>query len=158
MTVAVSFIMSTDERKNVFHRRRRMPFSTKLITVTSTGSWGPRDDYRISLVRKGDTYVLQGKIIRVDFSSPNKRGSQKSVKVTREWADGIFDELRNATVPLLPQEVMGCDGAFYSMSVGSLFGGATYKWWCKPPDGWEVLPKVAGQIITKFLEPYYPKD
>lgn len=133
-----------------------MPLSIKLITITSTGSWGPRDDYQISLVLQENTYVLRGKIIRVDFSSPNKRISRKSVRVTREWADGILNELRKATIPLLPPEMMGCDGAFYSMSVGSIFGGATYEWWCEPPKGWEVLPKVAGQIITKFLEPCYP--
>ena len=133
-----------------------MPFSAKLITVTSTGSWGPRDDYRISLVLKKDTYVLQVKIIHVDFSSPNKQVSRKSVKVTKEWADGILDELRNATIPLLLHAVIGCDGTFYSMSVGSIFGGAIYSWWCEPPKGREVLPKVTGQIITKFSEPFYP--
>ena len=50
---------------------------------------------------------------------------------------------------------MGCDGVFYSMSVGSPCGEAIYKWWSAPPDGWEVLPKVTGQIITRFLEAFY---
>jgi hypothetical protein len=133
-----------------------MPFSTKLITITTAGSWGPGDDYQISLVLQEDTYVLRGKIIRVDELHQDKKILRKNVKVTREWAAGILDELRNATIPLLPPKVLGCDGTFYSMSVGSPFGGATYSWWSDAPDGWEVLPKVTGQIITKFLEPFYP--
>ncbi|MBR2962866.1 MAG: hypothetical protein IKC53_01510, partial [Lentisphaeria bacterium] len=55
-----------------------------------------------------------------------------------------------ANIPLMPREMAGCDGTFYSMSVGSGFGGATYCWWSQPPTGWEILPKVTHQIIDEF--------
>lgn len=52
---------------------------------------------------------------------------------------GILNELRSANIPLMPQDAAGCDGTFYSMIVGSCFGGATYNWWSQPPTGWEIV-------------------
>ena len=127
-----------------------MSYSTKLITITTSGSWGPGDDYQISLVLKDGVYTLRGKRVRVDEIRFSKQILRKNIKVTPEWANGIIDELRKATIPLMPQEMMGCDGTFYSMSVGSPYGGASYTWWSCPPDGWGILPKVTEQIIDMF--------
>ena len=43
-----------------------------------------------------------------------------------------------------------CDGTFYTMIVGSCFGGANCSWWSQPPPGWEILPKVTHQMIDEF--------
>jgi len=127
-----------------------MSFSDKLITVSGGGSFGPGENFEISLVLEDDAYSLQGKSERVDERARKLEETCKTVKVSKEWADGILNELRSARIPLLPQEVHGCDGDFYTMTVGSCFGGATYSWWSEPPTGWEVLPKVTRQIIDKF--------
>ena len=62
----------------------------------------------------------------------------------------ILNELRSIKIPLMPQEMAGCDGTFYTLIVGSCFGGATYSCWSQPPTGWEILPKVTRQIIDEF--------
>lgn len=127
-----------------------MSFTVKLITVSIRGSWGPGDNFEISLIFKDDVYFLRGKRERIDNLNQKPKATCKTVKVSKKWADGILNELRSSNIPLLPQEAMGCDGTFYSMTVGSCYGGATYNWWSDPPTGWEVLPKVTHQIIDEF--------
>ena len=36
------------------------------------------------------------------------------------------------------------------MTVGDMFGGATYRWWSEPPEGWEILPKIFRKILDEF--------
>ena len=127
-----------------------MPYSDKLITVSTSNSWEMGDNYEISLVLKDDAYSLRGKRVRISEMLAKPETTRKSVKVSKEWASGILNELRSAKIPLMPKEMAGCDGTFYSMSIGSGFGGATYCWWSQPPTGWEILPKVTRQIIDEF--------
>ena len=127
-----------------------MPYSAKLITVSTSNSWAMGDNFEISLVLKDETYSLRGKRVRIAEMLAKPETTRKAVKVSKGWAEGILNELRSANIPLMPQEMAGCDGTFYSMSVGSGFGGATYCWWSQPPPGWEILPKVTRQIIDEF--------
>ena len=127
-----------------------MSYSVKLITVSTSNSWAMGDNYEISLVLKDETYSLRGKRVRTAEMLAKPETTRKAVKVSKEWATGILNELRSTKIPLMPQEMAGCDGAFYSMSVGSCFGGATYCWWSQPPTDWEILPKVTRQIIDEF--------
>lgn len=127
-----------------------MPYSDKLITISTSNSWAMGDNFEISLVLKDNVFSLRGKRVRIAEMLMKPETTRKVVKVSKEWANGILNELRNAKIPLMPQEMAGCDGTFYSMSVGSGFGGATYCWWSQPPTGWEILPKVTHQIIDEF--------
>ena len=122
----------------------------KIITFTSSGSWGPGDDYQISLVSEDDAYYLRGKRIRKEMLVGSPRILRHTVKVSSEWATDLLSDLQKANIPLMPPEVLGCDGEFYSLSVGSMFGGATYKWWTAPPAGWEIFQKVARRIMDEF--------
>ena len=106
------------------------------------------DDFDIALELDDKGYSLRGKRIR--RSPLGSRVSQMSVAVSADWADGVLTELKNADIPLLPPEERGFDGEFYTMTVGSDFGGATYKWWSDPPEGWEVLPRVTRRMIDEF--------
>ena len=132
-----------------------MSFSTKLITIATSGSWGPGDDFHISLVLKDATYTLRGKRVRVDNLQHTPQILRKTVMVTTEWATALLDELRNTNIPVYPPEMTGCDGTFYSMSLGNVYGGATYTWWSCPPDGWEILPKITDKIIDEFSNHLY---
>ena len=127
-----------------------MSYSVKLITVSTSNSWAMGDNYEISLVLKDDAYSIRGKRVRIAEMLAKPETTRKTVKVSKEWATRILNELQSAKIPLMPQEMAGCDGTFYSMSVGSGFGGATYCWWSQPPTGWEILPKVTRQIIDEF--------
>lgn len=127
-----------------------MPYSDKLITIATSNSWAMGDNFEISLVLKDDVFYLRGKRVRIAQMLMKPETARKAVKVSKEWANGILNELRSANIPLMPQESAGCDGTFYSMIVGSCFGGATYNWWSQPPTGWEILPKVTRQIIGEF--------
>lgn len=127
-----------------------MSYSVKLITVSSSNSWAIGDNYEISLVLKDEKYSLRGKRVRTAEMLAKPETTRKAIKVSKEWATGILNELRSANIPLMPREMAGCDGTFYSMSVGSGFGGATYCWWSQPPTGWEILPEVTRQIIGEF--------
>jgi len=127
-----------------------MPYSDKLITVSTSNSWEMGDNYEISLVLKDDSYSLRGKRVRISEMLAKPETTRKTVKVSKEWATGILNELRSTKIPLMPQEMAGCDGTFYTMTVGSSFGGATYIWWSEPPTGWEILPKVTHQMIDEF--------
>ena len=131
-----------------------MSYSVKLVTVSTSNSWAMGDNFEISLVLKDETYSLRGKRVRIAEMLAKPETTRKAVKVSKGWAESILNELRSTKIPLLPQEMAGCDGTFYSMSVGSGFGGATYCWWSQPPPGWEILPKVTRQIndeISKAL-------
>jgi len=132
-----------------------MSFSIKLLSIATSGSWGPGDDFQISLVRKDDTYTLRGKRMRVDNLQKNPQVLRKTVKVSTEWATVLLEELRNANIPVYPPEMLGCDGTFYSMSLGNAYGGATYTWWSCPPHGWEILPKITDKIIDEFSNHLY---
>ena len=127
-----------------------MPYSAKLITVSTSNSWAMGDNFEISLVLKDETYSLRGKRVRIAEMPAKPETTRKAVKVSKGWAEGILNELRSTKIPLLPQEMAGCDGTFYTMTVGSCFGGATYSWWSQPPTGWEILPEVTRQIIDEF--------
>lgn len=127
-----------------------MSNSIELVTISTSNSWAMGDNYEISLVLKGDSYSLRGKRVRIAEMLAKPETTRKAVKVSKEWATGILDELRSTKIPLMPQEVAGCDGTFYTMIVGSCFGGATYSWWSQPPTEWEILPKVTHQIIDEF--------
>ena len=128
-----------------------MSFSDKLITVSSDGgSLESGDNFEISLVLKDDEYSLRGKRERIYDMFQKPQTTRRTVKVSKDWANGILNELLSANIPLLPHEQAGWDGIFYSMTVGSCFGGATYTWWSQPPVGWEILPKVTHQIIDEF--------
>ena len=108
------------------------------------------DDYQISLVTEDGKYFLRGKRTRHAMSVPQPQILRKTIKVSSAWAVNLLAELQKANIPLMPPEVAGCDGEFYTMSVGSLFGGATYKWWSTPPAGWEILQSVTRQISDEF--------
>ena len=127
-----------------------MSNSVELVTISTSNSWAMGDNYEISLVLKGDSYSLRGKRVRTAEMLAKPETTRKAVKVSKEWATGILNELRSTKIPLMPQEMAGCDGTFYTMIVGSCFGGATYSWWSQPPPGWEILPKVTHQIIDEF--------
>ena len=122
----------------------------KIMTFTASGSWGPGDDYQISLVTEKDTYYLRGKRIRKDMPGQSPQIVRHSIKVSPDWVTSLLSELQNANITALPPEALGCDGEFYSLSVGSPYGGATYSWWSAPPDGWEIFPKVARKIMDEF--------
>ena len=130
----------------------RIPCEVKLITISVRSSLeNGGQSFHISLVRKNGEFFLRGKRMLAWESQDNQKITRKRIKVAPEWANGILDELRNANIPLLPEEVPGLDGPGFSMSVGSVFGGATYTWWSIPPKGWEILPNVTMKIISEFL-------
>jgi len=122
----------------------------ELLRIRCSGTWGPGDDFDISLVRMNDVFILKGKRYRQSESGGAKRSKQKKFKVDKAWVETLLDTLRKATIPLYPPEVFGCDGEFFSLKLGTPYGGATYQWWSAPPKGWNVLSKVTGRIINKF--------
>ena len=132
-------------------------YSCKLITVSNGSGWGPGDNFEVSIVLEDKVYFLQGKRIRSTGEIGEKNQTiEKSVKISASWVNEILDELRKANIPLFPEEVRGCDGTFYSMTLGTGYGGATYRWWSCPPDGWEILPEVTWKIIDEFSK-HLPK-
>ena len=108
------------------------------------------DDFDIALELGDKGYSLRGKRISRSLLGGPPRVSQMSVAVSADWATGVLTELKNAHIPPLPPEVSGCDGEFYTMSVGDDFGGATYRWWRCPPEGWEVLSETTRRMIDEF--------
>ena len=120
------------------------------ILSFTAGGWGPGDNYQISLVPEDDAYYLRGKRSRQKKWEEKPQILQHTVKVSADWVTNLLSELQNANIPLLPPKVRGCDGDFYSLTVGSSYGGATYKWWSHPPAGWEIFPEVARKIIDEF--------
>ena len=129
-----------------------MSDSFDLITIATDNGFFSEENYRISLVNKGNKFFLRGKIMHRNRQSLEKQSMKDSVPVTPEWANGILEELRKADIPLFPPGRYGCDGSFFTMTVGDGFGGATYRWWSEPPEGWEILPKVAREILDEFLK------
>jgi len=121
----------------------------KIMSLT-LGGGTPGDSYQISLFPGDDVYYLRGKLSRQRRWEEKPQILQHTVKVSADWVNNLLSELKNANIPLWPPEALGCDGDFYSLSIGSSYGGATYKWWSVPPVGWEIFPKVARQIIDEF--------
>lgn len=118
------------------------------IKITVRGCF-EGDDFDISLALDDKGYFLRGKRIRRTLSERPKI-LRRTVRVSSDWAVELLNDLKNANIPLLPEEIYGCDGEFFTMSVGSDFGGATYKWWTAPPEGWEILPKITRRMIDEF--------
>ena len=125
------------------------------ITITTEGCF-ESDDFNISLVLCELGYSLRGKRIRHNICG-RPQVLRRSVKVSSGWANELFAELRDVNIPLLPSAIYdGCDGEFYSMSIGSSFGGVTYRWWNDPPEGWKLLPKITRRMINEFSK-HLPK-
>ena len=132
----------------------RLPFMFNPVTITLKGCF-EGDDFDISLELDDNGYLLRGKRIRrVLIERP--RILRRTVRVSSDWAVELLNDLKNADIPLLPEEIYGCDGEFFTMTVGSDFGGATYKWWSDPPKGWESLPKITSRMIDEFSK-HLPK-
>lgn len=121
----------------------------EIMSFTSFG-WGPGDNYKISLIPEDDVYYLRGERSRQKRWEEKPQALRHTVKVSADWVNNLLSKLKNANIPLWPPEALGCDGDFYTLSIGSSYGGATYKWWSAPPVGWEIFPKVARQIIDEF--------
>lgn len=125
-------------------------YNKVLLKVCSSGGWGPGDNFDISLVWSNAIFTLQGTRSRQDEGGNITRSKLKMFKVSKIWAETLLATLRKTTIPLHPEDVLGCDGTFYSLELGNSYGGATYRWWSNPPKGWDVLPEVAHEIIHKF--------
>ena len=129
---------------------QKMSNTQELITFSTSGGTIFTTKYNISLVLDGDAFFLKGKLTSVDMGL-KQRTSRHSVKVSKEWANEILGELRSASIPPMPQELpFGCDAVGHSLTVCAGFAGATYSWIGEPPNGWEILSKIANKIIFAF--------
>ena len=70
------------------------------------------------------------------------------VPVPTEAAMHLFDLLEHARIPPLSGGAMGLDGCSYEVCLGDEWGGARYRWWCTPPQGWEALGEVVATLST----------
>jgi len=94
------------------------------------------------------------------FGSPVERlrvpqALAPTVEVARAAADpGAFfrllEALRAAPVPALAgdPETLGLDGVTYELALDYVLTGARYRWWVKPPPGWEPLGAFARGVIA----------
>ncbi len=61
--------------------------------------------------------------------------------------DKILLSLSNLKIPVNPKHIIGLDGGFTELEIGSYSGLSKFRWWSEPPSGWEKLDKIAQDII-----------
>ena len=151
-------------RKNAWIFPFELPDVTLLI-YRWEASWTGIDKDEITLYQnsKGE-FFLKGQPVRIPrnwYGCPNPNPIRE-VQVSKGWVCYIFKRLEHAAIPAFPAPQMGSDGDFTELEIGGYRGKAHYRWWSIPPQGWEVLAQIAGEIHKKFyhrslLEKIIPK-
>ena len=57
-------------------------------------------------------------------------------------------KLAAARITPLPEEVMGCDGATWTLELAQGLNRVCYTWWNDPPSGWEPLARFADRLLA----------
>ena len=130
-----------------------LPLQDKtLLVVRSESTWIGFDKLEISLCQncKGEFY-LKGRPVREPRPYLNENPNAiREIRVSKRWVSGLFRRLENASIPAFPSPQVGADGGFTELEIGGYAGKAHYRWWSKPPRGWEVLHQIACEIPAKF--------
>ena len=59
----------------------------------------------------------------------------------------LLDRLITLRLPIVPEEIMGCDGDFTELKLGNSFTGVKLNWWSALPEGWEELDEITQALI-----------
>jgi hypothetical protein len=94
-----------------------------------------------------------GYFIRHWKTRDGKRRSRK-IPLEARRIEPILEKLMQLNVPIAPEPVLGCDGDFTELHLGEDYaGGAHFRWWSVPPEGWEELDALTQQILDMADKP-----
>lgn len=70
-----------------------------------------------------------------------------SMEVPFNEIEKIFNRLKSATIPTLPEEASEPDGINYSLHINDGTNSITYEWRARIPQGWEVIEEIADRLL-----------
>lgn len=80
---------------------------------------------------------------------------RKTRSDTRHWKRSVaagyvqhlMRQLAETKVPVMPEEIWGCDGVEYELNIDVGMNGVTYRWWNKPPEGYEAIERFGEELM-----------
>ena len=124
-----------------------------LLVYRSESTWEGFDKNEISLYQNSQgEFFLKGRPIREPqqaFLTENPNPIEE-VRVSKRWVCRLLEKLEHACIPAFPAPQVGADGGFIELEIGGYSGKAHYRWWSVPPQGWEILNRIASEIPQKF--------
>jgi len=126
----------------------------KLETILTVKSESTCDGFGLLKVRiqqSPDGAFFIETIKKIGYLESELGEAGMAIKTTRNLAamvvDGILERLRSIEIHAAPDFKMGYDGGFTELEIGGYTGKAHYRWWSKPPVGWEPLKNIAQEIL-----------
>ena len=58
-------------------------------------------------------------------------------------------KLGSARIPVIIDELMGCDGALYTMEFIRGFNRSRFTWWCEAPRSYQVLVDFGNMLLKE---------
>lgn len=83
----------------------------------------------------------------------------QSFSVTEEFeifegdAEDLLEKLKQASISVAPEYIMGCDGTTYELIIESGFNRVHYQWWSEAPKGWEALIEASNALLKLAGKP-----
>ena len=115
--------------------------------------WGDIPILRVSIQQNEKrkfiaTFTKEGgdKVCRASYPGNSKR------VIPDSFVQDIMNSLSSNAIPPFPKPKRGNDGAFITLELGDFWGSASFRWWCHPPKGWELLGQIETKIWSLFLE------
>ena len=68
-------------------------------------------------------------------------------------ADDLLEKLKEASISVAPEYIVGCDGTTYDLIVESGFNRVHYQWWSERPKGWEALIDASNALLKLAGKP-----
>ena len=117
---------------------------------------GPLDDdepsdwsIRVNLLPIGATISGSRQMPGADGRHPGPIERHK-FRVSRAWAKALKLRLAALRIPAIPNFVVGCDGEYKELIYDGIGGRVAYRWWSCPPDGWDGVNDLFGDVYALF--------
>lgn len=68
-------------------------------------------------------------------------------------AADLLEKLKEVSISVAPEYIVGCDGTTYELIVDSGFNRVHYQWWSEIPKGWEALIDASNALLKLAGKP-----
>ncbi len=81
--------------------------------------------------------------------------AQLKLELTAVNYDYLLGNIREITIPAIPDFSIGLDGTTYKITFSNGFNLASYTWWGECPKEWNELGNLANRLIS-YVRSAYP--
>ncbi|ATI03239.1 MAG: hypothetical protein CL866_00305 [Cycloclasticus sp.] len=100
----------------------------------------PQASTSLELKKHNNNWVLKGVYGMYSENEVNRIISEDEVQA-------VITKLEHSKLPVLPSEIVGCDGAFQEIKLARGVGHIIYRWWDDELEGYKVLDKLVDTLL-----------